>query len=149
MNHSGNGITDEARFETFLSEPPEEVIAAVRNLEGDILVKNIIFMAGKKFGTRGTEELTWAMDTVVPGNAAFRYPGSRFVVYSTGCVYDFVSPGGGAAAPSSPILPARWVTTPSPPWDGSGCSSISVPPTARRNGYRPGARVSESRSTLK
>ncbi|MCK5344013.1 MAG: epimerase, partial [Candidatus Heimdallarchaeota archaeon] len=31
-------------------------------------VKNIIFMAGRKFGTTGSEELTWAMNTLVPAN---------------------------------------------------------------------------------
>ena len=51
-------------------------------------VKNIIFMAGRKFGTNGSEELTWAMNVLVPGNVAEHYGStSRIVAFSTGCVY--------------------------------------------------------------
>ena len=51
-------------------------------------VKNVIFMAGRKFGTSGGgEALTWAMNTAVPANAAEHYRQSRLVVFSTGCVY--------------------------------------------------------------
>jgi len=58
---------------------------------------NLIFMAGKKFGTGGAEEQTWAMNTVAPVFAAERFPRSRTVVYSTGCVYDFEPPSGGGS----------------------------------------------------
>ncbi len=33
-------------------------------------IPNIIFMAGKKFGTEGEQELTWAMNTLVPAIVA-------------------------------------------------------------------------------
>lgn len=58
--------------------------------------KNIIFMAGRKFGSTGTEWLTWAANTMVPYNVAERFQGSRIVVFSTGCVYELthVSSGG-------------------------------------------------------
>jgi len=49
--------------------------------------KNVVFMAGMKFGTTGQEALTWAVNTVVPGIVARRYGGSRIVVFSTGNVY--------------------------------------------------------------
>jgi nucleoside-diphosphate-sugar epimerase len=171
MNYR-SGITTEAQLESFLSEPPEEVIEVIKNLRGDILIlgiagkigitlgmmasravrasgvkkrvlgasrfsepgsrekleaagvetikcdlldreaaaklpdaDNIIFMAGKKFGTGGSEDLTLAMNTVVPANAAFRFPESRFVVYSTGCVYDFMSPASGGSVESDPPHP--------------------------------------------
>jgi nucleoside-diphosphate-sugar epimerase len=58
----------------------------------------VIFMAGKKFGTSGAEETTWAMNTVVPANVAWRYRASAIVAYSTGCVYDFVSPYSGGSS---------------------------------------------------
>ncbi len=58
----------------------------------------IIFMAGKKFGTAGAEETTWAMNTVVPANVAWRYRRSTIVAFSTGCVYDFESPYSGGSA---------------------------------------------------
>jgi nucleoside-diphosphate-sugar epimerase len=59
--------------------------------------ENVIFMAGRKFGTKGAEGLTWAMNTVAPALAAGRFRESRIVAYSTGCVYDFVSPFGGGS----------------------------------------------------
>ena len=50
-------------------------------------VPNVVFMAGRKFGTEGTEALTWAMNTIVPENVGRRFARSRIVVFSTGCVY--------------------------------------------------------------
>jgi nucleoside-diphosphate-sugar epimerase len=58
----------------------------------------VIFMAGRKFGTSGAEELTWAMNTVVPANVAWRYRNSVIVAYSTGCVYEFESPYSGGSS---------------------------------------------------
>ena len=58
----------------------------------------VIFMAGKKFGTAGAEETTWAMNTVVPANVSWRYRKSAIVAFSTGCVYDFVSPYSGGSS---------------------------------------------------
>jgi len=52
--------------------------------------ENVIFMAGRKFGTTGSEPLTWAMNALVPANCAAYYKGSRIVVFSTGCVYALV-----------------------------------------------------------
>ena len=50
-------------------------------------VKNIIFMAGRKFGTEGSEPATWAMNVLVPMLVAEHFRESRLVVFSTGCVY--------------------------------------------------------------
>lgn len=50
-------------------------------------VPNVIFMAGQKFGTGDTPELTWVMNTVVPAIVAERFANARVVVFSTGCVY--------------------------------------------------------------
>jgi nucleoside-diphosphate-sugar epimerase len=52
---------------------------------------NIIFMAGRKFGTTGREDLTWAMNTLVPAMVAERFKESRIVAFSTGNVYPFVN----------------------------------------------------------
>jgi nucleoside-diphosphate-sugar epimerase len=49
--------------------------------------RNIIFMAGQKFGTTGQSDVTWAINTYVPGLVAARYPKARIVVFSTGNVY--------------------------------------------------------------
>jgi nucleoside-diphosphate-sugar epimerase len=57
---------------------------------------NVLYLAGRKFGSSGSPELTWAMNTVVPANVAERFARSRIVVFSTGNVYPFrdVSQGG-------------------------------------------------------
>jgi hypothetical protein len=51
-------------------------------------VMNIIFMAGRKFGQVGSDYLTWALNIIVPNNAAACFTESRFVVFSTGSIYD-------------------------------------------------------------
>ena len=66
---------------------------------------NIIFLAGMKFGTAAGPELTWAMNTLVPAHAAERYPKSRFVVFSTGCVYPFVPVTSGGSVEEDPAGP--------------------------------------------
>jgi len=50
-------------------------------------VENVIFMAARKFGTSGSEYLTWALNTYLPGLVAERYRHSRIVSFSTGNVY--------------------------------------------------------------
>jgi len=51
--------------------------------------KNILYLAGNKFGTTGKEAFTWAMNTYLPGRVAERYKDSRIVAFSTGNVYPF------------------------------------------------------------
>src|SRR5262249_154792 len=51
---------------------------------------NIVFMAGRKFGSSGNEPLTWAMNVMVPGWIAETFTTARIVAFSTGCVYPFV-----------------------------------------------------------
>ena len=50
---------------------------------------NIIYMAGKKFGTEGAESFTWAMNTVVPSLVGEAFPESRIVAFSTILVYPY------------------------------------------------------------
>jgi nucleoside-diphosphate-sugar epimerase len=52
---------------------------------------NVIFMAGRKFGSIGSLDLTWAMNVYVPALIAETFVASRIVVFSTGCVYPYVS----------------------------------------------------------
>jgi nucleoside-diphosphate-sugar epimerase len=49
--------------------------------------RNLIFMAGQKFGTTGAEDVTWAMNTGLPMLVCERYHQGRAVVFSTGNVY--------------------------------------------------------------
>ena len=52
---------------------------------------NVLYLAGRKFGSSGNPELTWAMNTVVPAIVAEKFQNSRIVVFSTGNVYPFRS----------------------------------------------------------
>jgi len=60
---------------------------------------NVIYMAGKKFGVTGGEPLAWAMNAVVPAYVGEQLRGTRFVAFSTLCVYPFSSVDGAGATP--------------------------------------------------
>jgi nucleoside-diphosphate-sugar epimerase len=68
-------------------------------------IPNVIFMAARKFGTTGSEDLTWAMNTYLPGLVAERYRGSRIVAFSTGNVYPLRNALYGGAVESTPAAP--------------------------------------------
>lgn len=53
-------------------------------------VENIIYMAGRKFGTDGEEWKTWAMNATLPGMVAEKFKHSRIVVFSSGNIYPIV-----------------------------------------------------------
>ena len=73
---------------------------------------NIVFMAGRKFGSSGSEWLTWAMNAHVPALVAERFPKSRLVVFSTACVYPFVSTAGnGALEDVAPTPPGEYANS--------------------------------------
>jgi len=59
--------------------------------------ENVIYMAGKKFGTTGQEHSTWTMNTYLPGRVGEKFKNSRIVVFSSGNIYPFVSLGSGGA----------------------------------------------------
>jgi nucleoside-diphosphate-sugar epimerase len=50
--------------------------------------ENVIYLAGRKFGSTGRPDLTWAANAVAPAFAAHQYRHSRIVVFSTGNVYS-------------------------------------------------------------
>ncbi|MBI3369179.1 MAG: NAD(P)-dependent oxidoreductase [Burkholderiales bacterium] len=68
-------------------------------------VPNVVFMAGRKFGSSGSEWLTWAMNGHVPALVAERYAASRIVAFSTACVYPFSDVAGAGADESAPLTP--------------------------------------------
>jgi nucleoside-diphosphate-sugar epimerase len=87
--------------------------ALVETIEADLLdeshyrklpdVENVFYLAGMKFGTRGNQPLTWALNSFVPALIARHYKDSRIVAYSTGNVYPLVeTTGGGATEQTSP-----------------------------------------------
>ena len=67
---------------------------------------NVIFMAGRKFGSTGDESYTWAMNTYLPALVCRRYPTSRIVAFSTGNVYGLVPKGRGGSHEEDPPAPA-------------------------------------------
>ncbi len=66
---------------------------------------NVIFMVGRKFGTAGSESMTWGINMVTSANAARRYSSSRMVVFSTGCVYPLVDVKSGGCLETTPPNP--------------------------------------------
>ena len=66
---------------------------------------NVVFMAGRKFGSAGAEELTWAMNVLIPAIVAERYADSRIVAFSTGNVYPSVPVESGGASEATVPLP--------------------------------------------
>ena len=68
-------------------------------------VRNVIFMAGRKFGSTGNESLTWAMNTFLPAIVARRFRASNIVALSTGNVYPMMPVGSGGSKESDPTEP--------------------------------------------
>ena len=66
-------------------------------------VKNVLYLAGVKFGTSGNESFTWAMNAYLPGRVAEKFKDSNIVVFSTGNVYPLVNASGPGA--SEDLLP--------------------------------------------
>ncbi len=68
-------------------------------------VKNVIFMAGNKFGTTGNEHFSWAMNTYLPGRVAEKFRKSRIVAFSTGNGYPLTPLALGGASEDYPPNP--------------------------------------------
>ncbi|MBN2853483.1 MAG: NAD-dependent epimerase/dehydratase family protein [Clostridia bacterium] len=68
-------------------------------------IKNIIYMAGRKFGTSDDQSLTWAMNAYLPGRVADKFRKSRIVVFSTGNVYPFVKVKSNGCLETDPVGP--------------------------------------------
>ncbi|MFC4075814.1 NAD-dependent epimerase/dehydratase family protein [Salinithrix halophila] len=74
---------EEAGVETIVADLLRE-----KDLQNLPNVKNILYMAGKKFGTLGHEHGTWAMNAYLPGRVAEKFRQSRIVCFSTGNLYS-------------------------------------------------------------
>ncbi len=68
-------------------------------------VKNIIFMAGNKFGTAGNEHFTWAMNAYLPGRIADKFKNSRIVAFSSGNIYPLTNVVSGNCSEETPANP--------------------------------------------
>ena len=67
-------------------------------------VRNVVFMAGRKFGAQDNQALTWAMNVHVPAIVAEHFRDSRIVAFSTGAVYPFVGIASGGATEDTSLL---------------------------------------------
>ncbi len=99
-----------ARFSTagtreFLDRSGVETIAADLLEPEDLAAlpdaQNVIFMTGRKFGSTGSEHLTWAMNVFQPATAAERFRDARIVAFSSGNVYPLVPVLEGGATEST------------------------------------------------
>lgn len=66
---------------------------------------NVVFMAGRKFGSTGAESTTWAHNAFLPGLIASRYRASRIVAFSTLNVYGMVPFNGPGARENDALNP--------------------------------------------
>lgn len=66
-------------------------------------VKNIIYLAGFKFGAVGNEGFAWAMNAYLPGRVASKFKDSNIVAFSSGNVLPFVKvTSGGVSEETTP-----------------------------------------------
>lgn len=66
---------------------------------------NVLFLAGRKFGTTDRTDITWTTNTVVPARVAEHFSASRMVVFSTGNVYPLVRTGDPPPTELDPPMP--------------------------------------------
>jgi len=93
-------FTDEAARDSLNVIGVETISADLQN-EQDLnnlpLAENVLYLAGTKFGTKGREWATWAMNAYLPGRVAEKYRHSRIVVFSSGNIYPFTPVADGGA----------------------------------------------------
>lgn len=77
----------------------ERSVAALPDAE------NVLYLAGRKFGSTDNAPLTWATNTWTPALAARKFRGSRIVAFSTGNVYPLLPPASGGATEATPAAP--------------------------------------------
>lgn len=68
-------------------------------------VPNVVYLAGRKFGSSDDASLTWAMNALAPANVCERYRGQRIVAFSSGNIYPFLPPVSGGASEDTPVNP--------------------------------------------
>ena len=64
--------------------------------------KNVIFLAGRKFGSTGNEGLTWATNALLPAMIAEKYRDARIVALSSGNIYPLTASGATEQTPPAP-----------------------------------------------
>jgi hypothetical protein len=64
---------------------------------------DIFFLAGQKFGTANDPGATWARNVLLPARCCERWPGARWVVFSSGNIYPFTRFGANEATQPDPV----------------------------------------------
>jgi nucleoside-diphosphate-sugar epimerase len=95
--------------------PHAKIVAVARSggdIDADLLDRsqvnalpdsqNVIFLAGRKFGSTGNEGLTWATNALLPALIAERYRDARIVALSSGNVYPLTRDGATEQTPPEP-----------------------------------------------
>lgn len=67
--------------------------------------ENLLYLAGRKFGTGDRSDLTWASNTIAPANIGQHFRQSRIVVFSTGNVYPLVPVASTGSIETDPLGP--------------------------------------------
>ncbi len=66
---------------------------------------NVIYMAGRKFGTEGHEWETWGMNATLSAFVAEKYRNSRIVAFSSANIYAISPACQGGSCESDPVVP--------------------------------------------
>ncbi len=66
---------------------------------------NLIYLAGRKFGSSGNAALTWAMNVLLPGRVVEHFRNSRIVALSSGNIYPFMPISSRGANEETPVGP--------------------------------------------
>lgn len=78
-------------------------------LNGDLTdlpdAEQLIYLAGRKFGSSGQPSLTWAMNAIVPARVAVRYCRAKIIALSSGNIYPLSSPESGGPGEDSAVGP--------------------------------------------
>ncbi|MBW3098991.1 NAD-dependent epimerase/dehydratase family protein [Pseudohoeflea coraliihabitans] len=101
-------FTDPSLVDRFQSQDIETIKADLLDREAIAAlpdVRNVLFIAGFKFGASGTPARTWATNTLLPAQVAAGLSDRRLVAFSTGCVYPFVPITSGGATEDYPLTP--------------------------------------------
>ena len=66
---------------------------------------NIIYLAGRKFGSSGNPGLTWAMNVLLPARVVDRFRDSRIAALSSGNIYPLMPTTSKGASEDTPVGP--------------------------------------------
>lgn len=101
--YSDASLVDRFRSQGII--PIKADLLDVRSFDGLPPARNVILMTGFKFGSSESPARSWAINTLLPAQAAAHLTGRRLVAFSTGCVYPFVPVDSGGATEDTPLTP--------------------------------------------